>query len=98
MTGDQILQLMADTLLAFERREIALGSLIADLEGLLKALDPIEEDWREAFWDSWGELEMSYALAIHRSPEPMDQASERLVWEAVANLKLLVAAKLKQSN
>ncbi len=100
MTSDQERQLrmMADKLAAFENCEIALDCLIADLEGLFNALGPADEDWREAFWDSWGELEMSYALALHRSPEPMDETSERLMWEAVANLKSLVTAKLSHAS
>ena len=98
MTNDQQhnLLLMLSKLAETEDGKLALSSLIPDLEALFNAVDLADPDGREGFWDSWGELEMSYALALHRSSEPMDETSERLMWEAVENLKTLVAAKLRQ--
>ena len=88
--------MMAYKLAAFEKRELSLSALIIDLEGLFNALDSDDQDWRKAFWDSWGELEISYALALDRPSEPMDEISVKLVWEAVSDLKSLVAAKIPQ--
>jgi hypothetical protein len=66
MTSDRErqLQMMLYKLTAFEKHELALSSLIGDLEGLFDALDLQDEYWREGFWDSWGDLEVVYALAL----------------------------------
>ena len=90
------LQMMGCKLAAFKNGELSPSALIIDLEGLFSALDLDDEDWRKAFWEAWGELEISYALGLDRPLEPMDEVSVKLVWEAVADLDSLVAAKLPQ--
>ena len=88
--------MMLYKLTAFEKHELALSSLIGDLEGLFDALDLQDEYWREGFWDSWGDLEVVYALALDMPSKPLSDSSIQHVWEAVAKLKSLIATKLQQ--
>jgi hypothetical protein len=98
MMSDQERQLrvMASKLDAFEKRELALSSLITDLEGLFNVVVPEDQQWRGSFWRLWGELEINYAFALDMGWKSLDDTSERLVAKAVSDLKALVAAKLDQ--
>lgn len=87
---------MLSKLAAFENRQLALSSLIPELEGLFNAVDLDDQGWSEGFWDSWGELEINYAYALDMGWKALDETSEQLVSQAVANLKSLVVAKLRQ--
>lgn len=81
---------------AFEKRELALSSLITDLDGLFNAVGFDDQQWREGFWRSWGELEINYAFALDMGWKSLDETSEQLVAKAVADLKSLIATKLQQ--
>lgn len=100
MTSDQErnLRMMLSKLAAFENSELALSSLIPELEGLFNAVDLADPDWREGFWDLWGDLEISYALALNRGWKSLDEVREKIVAQAVADLKSLVGAKLPQGG
>ncbi|HEY5249514.1 MAG TPA: hypothetical protein VIJ15_13810 [Dermatophilaceae bacterium] len=42
------------------------GVVIADLEGLLAALEHAPEDWEQRFREEWSVLEIAYAVALAR--------------------------------
>ncbi|WP_296709847.1 hypothetical protein [Rhodoblastus sp.] len=96
MTSDQDhkFRMMLLKLGAFENGQLALDSLIQELEGLFNAVDLDDQDWREDFWDAWGDLEISYALALNRGWKSLDEVREQIVAKAVTDLKSLVGAKL----
>jgi hypothetical protein len=68
--------------------------LIPDLEGLFNAADLDDEAWRESFWVSWGDLEISYALALDRGWKSLDETGVQIVSKAVAALKSLISTRL----
>ena len=76
---------------------MALSSLIPELEGLFNAVNLADQDWREGFWASWGELEINYAMALDMRWKSLDEMGEQLVTKAVADLRTLIAAKLRQN-
>ena len=92
------LQLMLAKLAAFESGQLALSSLISELEGLFNTLHLADPDWQEGFWDSWGDLEISYALALNRGWKSLDEVREQIVLQAVADLRSLINAKLPQGG
>ena len=98
MTSDRERQLrmMLPKLAAFEKGELALSTLIPELEGLFNAIDLDDKDWQEGFWAAWGEMETNYAFALDMGWKSLDQAGEQLVLQAVADLRALVATKLQQ--
>ena len=87
---------MLSKLTEAEEGKLALSSLIPELETLFNAIDLDDQDWKEGFWDSWGDLEINYALALNRGWKSLDETGERLVSQAVENLKSLIAVKLRQ--
>ncbi len=75
---------------------MALDSLIPELEALFNAIDLADADWQEGFWDSWSDLEISYALALDRGWKSLDEVREQIVSQAAADLKSLVGAELSR--
>jgi hypothetical protein len=100
MTSDQEshFRLVLSKLVAFENGQLALSSLIPELEELFHAVGLDDEDWQEGFWDSWGDLEISYAFALNRGWKSLDEVGEQIVCQAVADLKSLIGAKLPQGS
>ena len=98
MTSDQEnnLRMMLSKLAEFEEGRLAHGSLIPELEGLFNAVGIADRDWRERFWDWWGELEINYAYALDMGWKSLDETSRRLVSQAAQNLRTLVVAKLRE--
>ena len=47
--------------------EIALPSLVSDIEALISALESVSEEWRNTLLQAWGPLEMTYAGALDRA-------------------------------
>jgi hypothetical protein len=90
------LRMMVSALAAFENGQLALSSLLPELEGLFNAVDLDDPDWRKKFWYSWGELEINYAMALDMGWKSLDEVGEKIVAQAVADLKSLIGAKLPQ--
>jgi hypothetical protein len=88
---------MLDRLLAFEREEVRLGTLVADLEGLLNALEDIEASWKQTFLGKWGQLEDMHAVARDRGSKEFDDDARSKILAATGLLKLLVLDKIDDS-
>lgn len=85
---------MADRLSSFEHGEMDIGRTIADLRGLLAALERTPETWREQFRSEWGDLEVEYASALDKQ-ESVPTAAHPIVSEAVHNMADLVQERLR---
>lgn len=79
-----------------EEGKLALSALIPELEALFKAIELSDPDWRQGFWDSWADLEINYAMALDMGWKSLDETGDRLVSQAIENLKRLIAEKLRQ--
>ena len=84
---------MIDRLDRFMVRELAIGALIGDLEGLLYQLHLIDEEWRQDFVDAWSALEISYAVALDRE-QPIPGPEAEGFAESVRELRRLVHSQL----
>jgi hypothetical protein len=72
------------------RGEVSLRKLIADLEGLLEALESFEETWKDAFRSDWGSLEQVYACSRPDSGVLPSTEDQKILSEAVDKLLRLV--------
>jgi Cysteine-rich CPCC len=75
----------------FEHGDIAIHHLIADLKGLMAALEKPEADWMEAFHDQWACLEENYAVALMKKLQ-WPTASDQAVRNALTAMTRLLAA------
>jgi hypothetical protein len=98
MTSDQEnnFRVMLSTFEEAEQGKLALDLLIPSLEMLFNAIDLADTDWQEGFWDARGELETNYAMALHRGWKLLDEIGQKLVSEAITNLKALVESNLSR--
>jgi hypothetical protein len=87
------LHLIEDRLSQFDRGEVDLGPIIADLRDLLAAIAPTPDAWKERFTEEWGQLEIAYALALDHK-EPVPDATNPLLGQASRNMMELVEARL----
>lgn len=93
------LRLMSENLIAFEKKQIELSSLVATLEFLLSAMESVEDDWEDKFLNEVTTLESMNALMIIRAsgeeaPKISDYQSNQLINYAVSNLKVLIKKKI----
>jgi len=83
------LDLMRQRLVGFVAGEYAIDRVIADLEGLLEALQTASEDWVQEFRQSWGELEIHYAAALDQGDAVPDAKTPPLGTAVGRMLKLV---------
>jgi len=84
------LSLMAKRLEQFQDRAIPISRAISDLEGLLWALEEfVPQQWFNNFQEQWGELEISYAVAVTR-PTAMPDATDPELRDATNEMLRLV--------
>lgn len=82
--------LMESQILRFEAGEISLGQLISNLDSLLLCLKTVDQDWKDSFKSEWGTLEQVYAVALYRKQMSLPPDQEKLIHEALGNLKKLI--------
>jgi hypothetical protein len=82
-------RLMEDRLSSFELGEIDLRRTIADLEGLIAALELTPDLWKRRFREEWGQLDIAYAIALG-SKGPVPDATDPLLRQACRNMMELV--------
>ena len=85
------LNLMLESLDAFDNEAIRLPTLISRLDGLLNALDGIDESWRKSFQRHWGLLEDVYANTLDKEYGTIPREHMLLVNKATAEIRRLVA-------
>ncbi|MEP7370492.1 MAG: hypothetical protein ABI662_12605 [Dermatophilaceae bacterium] len=78
--------LMGERIDQFRAGEISIAPAIADLEGLLNALEHAADDWRDAFIEEWSVLEVAYAVALD-SLEPLPTAADHDIADALSSLE-----------
>ena len=83
--------LMRETLDGF-RRGRSIGPVIADLEGLLHALEETPQDWKDLFLEQWGVLEIGYAVALDRQ-QPLPTALDHDIATALDGMDTLIAER-----
>ena len=69
-----------------------IGPVIADLEGLVDALDETPQEWKDSFVEEWSVLEIAYAVALDRQ-QPMPTAGDHELAPAVDALEGLIAER-----
>ena len=84
------LNLMLKQLIFFENKKLDLSSLVGNLEGLLHAMEHVTDEWEEKFLDEFSTLESINA----EMPKIKNDEIEKLIKDAVSNLKKLVEKEL----
>jgi hypothetical protein len=75
----------------FEQGDIPIHHFIADLKGLMAAMEKPDADWIQAFHDQWACLEENYATSlVKKLPSPT--ASDQIVRHALTAMTRLLAA------
>ena len=93
------LRLMLNSLIDFEKKQIALHSLIANLEFLLNAMELVEGEWEEKFLKEITALESMNAIFIikaanEEAPEINREKAEDVITKAISNLKALIEKEI----
>jgi hypothetical protein len=64
--------LMRQRIDSFRDGQLPIGPIIADLEGLVDALDETPKEWKDSFVEEWSVLEIAYAVALGPSAANAD--------------------------
>lgn len=84
---------MRQRIAGFRSGDVSLGGLIADLDGLTEARALASEQWLDDFRSAWGDLEISYAVALDRLT-PIPDAHDPLIADGLFDLDALIASAL----
>jgi hypothetical protein len=76
----------------FRDGALSIAHVIADLEGLVDALDETPQEWKDSFVEEWSVLEIAYAVALDRQ-QPMPTAGDHVVAAALDALEALIAER-----
>lgn len=71
-----------------------MDTLIADLQGLVHALEGEDVAWKNAFLEDWADLEQDRAIALFRGAQKLSPQEAKVVSDAVGRLKLHVLEKI----
>ena len=77
---------------AFREGRLAIGPVIADLEGLVYALEETPQDWKDQFMEEWAVLEIAYAVALDRRT-PLPDAQDHDVASALDAMEALLRVR-----
>ena len=97
MTSERELRqyrLMRDRLRGFIAGTLGISDAISDLEGLLFALEETPEEWRRAFQEEWGTLEVFYAIALEHRDPVLPDASVPELRQAAKNMLAMVEGQI----
>ena len=84
--------LMRQRLEAFREGGLAIGPVIADLEGLVYALEETPQEWKDQFMEEWAVLEIAYAVALDRVA-PLPDAHDHDVASALDAMEALLRVR-----
>jgi hypothetical protein len=86
-----LLGLITEALDAYERGEVDLARLVADVEHGVEALfDVADHDWVEKLRSAWSGLEIVYALALDEGRSTLSDEERRDIDETIAELRALL--------
>jgi hypothetical protein len=75
---------------AYEQGRFSIRTLVTDLEGLYYGLDDPPEDWSDAFFADWGDLETACAVAFERRAGRFSEQDRHIIGEAIAGIRELI--------
>jgi hypothetical protein len=81
---------MLERLNAFEEHKISLAAFIADLNGLLCALENPDTEWRNDFQKQWGILEDIHASALDRAIATHPEMHQSFLSDAIGHMRALL--------
>ena len=87
------LDLMLDRLARFRSGDLAIGSVINDLEALHHELNSVNDEWIARFREAWSDLEIPYAVALDRR-HPIPTIADPTVAEGIDEIEYLVQQAL----
>ena len=90
------LVLMSSQIESYRQGQLDLATLIQRLEGLLNALESVEQSWKEAFHEDWFTLEQVFAVSLDRPGKHVIDHSKEILQEALGNLAHLVTDQLER--
>ena len=82
--------LMRERVSGLRSGDVYIGVAIADLEGLLAALEHAPVDWEDRFREEWSVLEIAYAVALDRQQPIPTASSDYQIREALDALDALI--------
>lgn len=78
---------MLQTIEAYECRQIGLLTLINNVDGLIRALEGVSDEWRSSLIGKWAPLEVVYAFALEQGKTDLDDRDRKRIEAALADLK-----------
>ena len=90
--------MMFELLKAFDQRDRGLRKIIADLEALLGSLQHADRGWKDSFYEQWAILEDVYADALDRGFQQLPPDYQKLVDDAVQNMRRLVQQRIEAAG
>ncbi len=87
-------RLMLEGLDAFGRGATGAVAIVADLEGLLKALEQPDQSWGDEFMRWLGRIHIANAVAVHRSAKSWSEEEADELRAAAAHLETMIRAKI----
>lgn len=91
------LDIMIQKIHAFNEGYLHLSDLIYDLEALLNISTNQDQQWKDMFRSYWWDLEQVYAAALDDDKLDLDFEDQKIVNNAIENLKKLVELKLRSN-
>jgi len=88
------LDIMIQKIHAFNEGHLHLPDLIYDLEALLNILTNQDQHWKDAFKGYWWDLEQVYAAVLDDEQLSLDSEDQKIINDAIENLKKLIEIKL----
>lgn len=88
------LNLMLQQLIEFEKQQIGLSLLVANLESLFHVMEVVSNEWEEEFFREFSKLESINAEV----PKMRKDEIEKIIKEAVINLKNQVEKRLLENS
>lgn len=88
------LNIMIQKIHAFNKGHLYLSDLIYDLEALVSILTDQDQHWKDLFIGYWWDLEQVYAVALDDNKSCLDSEDQKIVNDAIENLKKLIELKL----
>jgi len=87
-------RLMLERLEAFLAGHVSMDKILADLEGLLSALEQPGEEWRRTFQEDVNELDIIWGVALDHGRTRLTEPEAKSAFESAERLKKLVLDKI----